>query len=113
MDKACVGQVAVIFVSIRTGEDDAGYQAAAAAMAALAAEQPGYCGMASSRASDGMGITVSYWADEAAAAAWRDNPTHMAVREAGRDRWYSAYTLDVARISRHYDWTKNDRSARQ
>lgn len=108
MDKARVGQVAVIFASVRTGEDEAGYQAAAAAMAALAAQQPGYCGMVSTRGPDGMGMTVSYWTDEPSAAAWRDDPTHKAVRDAGRDRWYSSYTLDVALISRHYDWTKND-----
>ena len=108
MNKKRVGQIAVIFASIRTGEDEMGYQAAAAEMAALAARQPGYCGAASSRGPDRLGITISYWQDVASAQAWRDHPAHKAIRDAGRDRWYASYTLDVATISRSYDWTKDD-----
>ena len=63
------GEVAVIFTSQRNGADAAGYDAAATAMATLAARQPGYRGVDSVRGADGAGITISYWADEAAAAA--------------------------------------------
>lgn len=63
------GQIAVIFVSQRSGADPAGYDAAAAAMGELAARQPGYCGVHSSRDATGIGITVSYWADEPSALA--------------------------------------------
>jgi len=100
------GQIAVIFASTRTVEDDAGYGAAAARMVELAARQPGYCGVASARGADGFGITVSYWADEAAAIAWRDHPEHAAIRDQGRAKWYSSYTLEVAQIGRGYDWTR-------
>jgi heme-degrading monooxygenase HmoA len=100
------GTVAVIFIAQRTLEDDEGYSAAAAEMDALAAMQPGYRGIDSVRGTDGLGITVSYWADDAAAKAWRDHPEHAAIREAGRDRWYSRYDLHVAAITRSYDWAK-------
>ena len=100
------GQIAVIFASRRTGEDDEGYGVAAAEMERLAAFQPGYCGMISVRGGDGMGITVSYWADNAAAKAWRDHPDHAAIREKGRALWYSDYDLQVARVERGYDWAK-------
>ena len=53
-------------------------------MDALAAAQPGYRGVDSARGADGLGITVSYWADDAAAIAWRDHPEHAAIRERGR-----------------------------
>jgi heme-degrading monooxygenase HmoA len=106
MKTSRLGQIAVIFASQRTGDDAAGYAAAADAMAALAAQQPGYRGMASARGDDGFGITVSYWADDTAAKAWRDHPEHAQIRDAGRDRWYSHYTLDVAEVTRGYDWTK-------
>ena len=99
------GQVVVMFVSERTGDDAKGYAAAAAAMEALAAAQPGYRGIDSVSA-DGLGITLSYWADEASAIAWRRHPEHEAVREAGRGRWYRWYRLHVAQISRSYDWTR-------
>ena len=61
--------VAVIFTSVRT-DDDGGYAAMAAAMERLAREQPGYLGIEAAR--EGVGITVSYWRDEAAAKAWKE-----------------------------------------
>jgi heme-degrading monooxygenase HmoA len=89
--------IAVIFCAQRTDAGEEDYQAAAAAMAALAAEQPGYLGEDHARSSDGFGITVSYWRDDTSARAWRDQ---------GRDKWYSAYSLHVARVERGYDWQK-------
>lgn len=98
------GQVAVIFSSQRSGRDQGGYDAAAAAMDTLAAMQPGYRGMVSARGPDGFGITVSYWADDAAARAWRDHPDHAVIRDLGRTRWYDRYTIDVASVERNYAW---------
>ena len=100
------GQIAVIFVSIRNDTDAAGYDEAAAAMGALASAQPGYRGVDSAREAGGMGITVSYWADDAAAIAWRDHPEHTAIRERGRALWYDSYSVNVARIERAYHWTR-------
>ena len=100
------GQVAVVFTSQRNGADADGYDAAAAAMDALAAAQPGYRGIESARGPDGYGITVSYWADDAAAIAWRDHPDHAATRERGRGVWYDWYHLTVATVGRDYEWTR-------
>ena len=100
------GQVAVIFVSERTLDDEAGYADAAMRMASLAASQPGYRGAEDARGADRIGITVSYWADEASAIAWRQHPEHAAIREAGRERWYRWYRLHVAEIDRSYSWRR-------
>lgn len=100
------GTVAVIFIAQRTLDDDAGYRAAAEQMDALAATQPGYAGIDSVRGTDGFGITVSYWADDASAKAWRDHPEHKAIRDTGRGRWYARYDLHVAEVTRSYDWSK-------
>lgn len=100
------GTTAVVFIAQRTLADDEGYHTAAEEMDALAQRQPGYCGMDSVRGSDGLGITVSYWADDRAAKAWRDHPDHAAIRDAGRDRWYAHYSLHVAEVTRSYDWAK-------
>ncbi|GAA0305727.1 hypothetical protein GCM10009087_14540 [Sphingomonas oligophenolica] len=100
------GQIVVIFLSIRTGADDAGYGAAAAAMESLAAAQPGYRGIESTRGTDGLGITLSFWADEASALQWRDHPEHKAIRDAGRDRWYQRYEVIVCAAQRSYAWEK-------
>ena len=100
------GCIAVVFVSHRNGADQAGYDEAAAAMDLLAARQPGYRGVDSVRGGDGVGITVSYWADDEAAEAWRDHPDHVAIRNAGRARWYDAYSVTVARVERGYRWQR-------
>jgi heme-degrading monooxygenase HmoA len=97
------GQVAVIFTNQRRGTAADGYAAAAAAMDALAAAQPGYLGIDSARGTDGFGITISWWADEAAAVAWRRNAEHAAVRQQGRENWYETYAVAVGRA---YDWRR-------
>ena len=104
-DDRC-GAIAVIFLSTRNGDDEPGYAEAAAAMDALAAAQPGYLGVSSARGADGFGITVSYWADEAAALAWRAHPDHSAIRDRGRADWYADYRVDIASITRSYAWTR-------
>jgi heme-degrading monooxygenase HmoA len=103
-----VGQVVVTFVSHRNGRDEPGYAAAAARMDALAAAQPGYRGVDSVRDADGLGITLSYWADEASAIAWRDHPEHAATREQGRECWYDDYAVTVASVTRDYRWRLGD-----
>ena len=80
---------AVIFTSRRTGVDLDGYEHAAERMTMLAAEQPGYRGIESARGPDGLGITVSYWATEHDAAAWKQQSEHLATQQQGRARWYS------------------------
>ncbi|MES2098036.1 MAG: antibiotic biosynthesis monooxygenase [Pseudomonadota bacterium] len=106
MTTHAAGTIAVIFVSQESGMDLTGYAAAAAEMNALAAGQPGYVGIDSMRGTDGFGITVSYWVDDASAVAWRDNARHAEIREAGRGTWYDWYSLHVATVARSYDWTK-------
>lgn len=96
--------IAVIFVNRRTADDAPGYAAAADAMDAAAARQPGYLGVDSVRDADGNGITVSYWASEADAIAWRDQADHARTRARGRERWYESYHTIVTRIMRDYRW---------
>lgn len=100
------GAIAVIFVSLRRAVEDDGYEAAGARMAERAAVFPGYLGMDSARGADGLGITVSYWADEASALAWKADAEHAAIRDLGRAHWYAHYRLMVASIERSYEWVR-------
>lgn len=93
---------AVIFASQRRAGADDGYAATADRMVELAAQQPGYLGVESTRDAEGFGITVSYWSDEAAILAWRNELEHAAARERGRNDWYQRYELRVARVERAY-----------
>ncbi|OSQ37772.1 antibiotic biosynthesis monooxygenase family protein [Thalassospira mesophila] len=98
---------AVIFSSIRTEGDDAAYGETAAMMSQLAAAQDGYLGEDSTmRDGEGMGITVSYWRDEAAIRAWKQHLDHTVARNAGREKWYQSYTLRVAKVERAYDFDR-------
>lgn len=93
---------AVVFSSQRSQHDQAGYDEASARMLALAAQQPGYLGVESARGADGFGITVSYWASEAAIQAWHRHLEHAMVQERGRKDWYRHFEVRVARVERAY-----------
>ena len=94
---------AVIFTSVRTSEDPEGYAMAAADMEELARRQPGYLGIESVRdPGSGLGVTVSYWADEASARAWKLVAGHMRAQRSGRGRWYREYRVRVAQVHREY-----------
>jgi heme-degrading monooxygenase HmoA len=91
---------AVIFTSTRT-EGDNGYAVMAERIQALAKEQPGYLGYESVR--DGLvGITVSYWIDDAAAEAWKQVHEHGIAQQRGRETWYADYRVHVATVTRAY-----------
>ena len=91
---------AVIFTSMRTPGDN-GYEPMAHRMDELAREQPGYLGHESVHA-QGVGITVSYWVDHAAAAAWKEVTEHAIAQDRGRTTWYADYTVRVATVDRDY-----------
>ncbi|MDB5731180.1 MAG: antibiotic biosynthesis monooxygenase [Variovorax sp.] len=93
---------AVIFTSLRT-EGDHGYEAMAARMAELAAEQPGYLGVEAAR--EDVGITVSYWRDLESIRAWKAHAEHLVAQRAGRDTWYRDYRTRIAKVERDYGRT--------
>jgi heme-degrading monooxygenase HmoA len=100
-----VGALAVIFTSARMPGDD-GYAQTAEEMLELAAAQPGFLGVESARSEDGVGITVSYWADEASIRRWREQADHVAAQRAGRTVWYRAYKVRICRIEREYGFER-------
>jgi len=90
---------AVIFSNIQTTDLD-GYEATADLMVALAEQQPGFLGIESVR--EGLGITVSYWASEEAILNWKRNMDHQVAQSRGREQWYSAFKVRVAKVERDY-----------
>ena len=92
---------AVIFTSQRTPGEN-GYGAMADRMVELAAQQPGFLGVESVRDADGVGITVSYWENEAAILAWKRNGEHQEAQRRGRSEWYASFQLRVCRVEREY-----------
>jgi heme-degrading monooxygenase HmoA len=98
--------VAVVFTSQRTPGDN-GYAAASDKIFALVRDQPGFLGVDSARGADGLGITVSYWRDEESVAAWSRELAHRAVKQAGRDAWYTEYAVHMARVERAWGFTRD------
>lgn len=92
---------AVIFSSRRT-EGDHGYGETAARMVELAAEQPGFLGVESTRGADGFGITVSYWSSLESITAWKREEEHRAAQETGKRVWYAGYQVRIAEVVRSY-----------
>jgi heme-degrading monooxygenase HmoA len=92
---------AVIFTSTRT-EVDEGYGAMADRMVELAARQPGFLGVESTRGAEGLGITVSYWTSLEAIAAWKAQGEHRVAQSTGHRKWYAHFETRIARVERAY-----------
>ena len=71
-------------------------------MVELAAQQPGFLGAESARDAGGFGITVSYWATEAAIKSWKADIEHLAAQERGRSTWYEHFHVRVSKVERAY-----------
>ena len=90
---------AVIFTSLRTDGDN-GYAAMAERMERLAAGSPGFLGMESARGE--AGLTICYWTDLDAIRSWKRQVEHLEAQRLGRESWYSAYRVRIARVERDY-----------
>jgi heme-degrading monooxygenase HmoA len=97
---------AVIFTSKRTVSDDRGYAVASQRMVDLGSRYPGFLGLETARSVDGLGITVSYWRDEAALRAWKRDTEHQKAQRGGRDAWYERYEVRVAKVERAYGFAR-------
>jgi heme-degrading monooxygenase HmoA len=101
---------AVIFTSKRTTSDDRGYAVAAQRMVDLGSRYDGFLGIESIRGDDGLGITVSYWRDEAALLAWKRDTEHQKAQRGGREAWYERFEVRIAKVERAYAFARETAS---
>ena len=101
---------AVIFTSLRTDYQQ-GYADTAKRMVELAALQPGFLGAESVRDVEGLGITVSYWQDEVAIAAWKQQVEHRLAQERGKRDWYAGYRIRIAKVERAYGFDVDEETS--
>jgi heme-degrading monooxygenase HmoA len=97
---------AVIFTSLRTDADAEGYARTAERMVELAAAQPGFLGVESTRGADGVGITVSYLDSLESIHRWRAHAEHRLAQQSGKATWYACYRLRVCRVEDEYSFEK-------
>ena len=95
---------AVIFTNQLAGKLPQ-YELTAQRMLSLAAQQPGYLGVEVARDAS-CGITVSYWSNLEAIAAWKANAEHQRAQAQGRELWYSHYSIRIARVERDYSFSQ-------
>ena len=97
---------AVIFTSKRAADDGRAYGVMAERMVDLGSRYDGFLGIESVRGADGVGITVSYWRDEAALLDWKRDTEHQKAQRGGREAWYEHYEVRVAKVERAYGFAR-------
>lgn len=56
----------------------------------------------------GKFLSLSFWRDEAAIAAWRNVEGHRAAQREGRERIFAGYRIRVAHVVRDYGMSARD-----
>lgn len=94
---------AVIFTSVLSAETD-GYEDMSDQLVRLLSDQEGFLGVESARSD--VGITVSYWLNEASIEKWKEQFMHKQARSKGREKWYNSFVVRVAKVERDYSFNK-------
>ncbi|WMT38816.1 antibiotic biosynthesis monooxygenase [Paenibacillus sp. D2_2] len=94
---------AVIFTSQRTEHDSEMYERMSDKLEELAKTQPGFIRLESIRNNEGFGITISYWESLEAIQNWKDNSTHQAAQQKGKETWYSQYNVQICKVLREFN----------
>lgn len=89
---------AVVFTS--TLKENENYHAIAEQMVLLAQTMPGFLGFESAR--NEIGITVSYWQDEASIKNWKQQTNHLLAQKMGQEKFYEKYKVRVCLVQRDY-----------
>ncbi len=63
-------------------------------------QQEGFLGFESAR--EELGITVSYWRDLSSIERWKADLEHREAQKKGKEFWYRAYTIRIAKVEREY-----------
>ena len=102
--------IAVIFEVLPSEGRKDDYLGAAATLRPLLAEADGFISIErfESLTTPGKILSLSFWRDEAAVAAWRQLEQHRGVQAAGRASIFEDYRLRVASVVR--DYGMNDRA---
>lgn len=91
---------AVIFTADMRKLDDH-YYATAAQMRTLAMEKYGCLEFTTCTEGD-KEIAISYWQSQEQISAWKNDPAHQQAQQAGKERWYKSYRVQVVEVQREY-----------
>lgn len=90
---------------IKPGKE-ARYDEVAAALYAAVRDMDGFISVErfESRGTPGKMLSLSYWRDERALAAWRNLAEHRAAMAVGKEEIFADYRIVVAEVSRDYSF---------
>jgi len=89
------GHVVTVFRSRLKPTAGQEYEDTALAMLDAAQRMPGFVDFKTFVADDGERVSLVTFADRASHDAWRDDPGHRRAQQAGRDRFYAGYQIQV------------------
>ena len=64
----------------------------------------------SSLTTPGKYLSLSFWRDEEAVAAWRNRPHHRTAQARGRHEMFAGYRLRIAGVIRDYGMTDREQA---
>lgn len=96
--------VTVFRSRLRPGVGD-DYTALAARMAAIARTMPGYVSEKDYVADDGERVTIVEFEHAEGLRAWRTNPEHLAAQKLAREKYLTAYHIQVCTLDRESKFT--------
>jgi heme-degrading monooxygenase HmoA len=82
------------------------YMPMAIRMHELATAMPGYILHKTFTAEDGERLTLVEFADEEAHQAWAKHPEHIGAQRAGRQKFYSEYSIAICEVLRQRDFVR-------
>ena len=91
----------VVIFRAKVRKLDADYSRVAVRMRELAISQFG-CTEFHSVSEGPHEVSLSYWPNEESIQAWKAHPEHVLAQNAGQERWYESYSVQVAQVSRAY-----------
>lgn len=72
-------------------------------MVELVSAMPGFLGMDYAATDDGE-LLVARFESHEAVKAWHDHPEHLEAQQAGRDRFFAQYRIEVCDTVRDYEF---------
>jgi heme-degrading monooxygenase HmoA len=96
--------VVVVFkITHRPDLPVAEYEETGARMVELVSGMPGFLGMDYAEVEGGE-LVIARFESHEALEAWRNLPEHKVAQQRGRERFFSAYRIDVCEPVRSYEW---------
>lgn len=98
----------IVFRSRLAAEAGADYAETADAMLARARSMPGFLEFKHFHADDGERLSLIRWESAETLRAWAEDAQHLTAQRRGRERWYTAYSIDVAEVVRTSRFARGD-----